>query len=163
MSDVKKLKDPIYGYISIDSFIVENIIDTAEFQRLRGITQTSYAPLFSSAVHNRFVHSLGVYYLGTLVATNIIEYLKKEEKIEQLDRCIEIFQLACLLHDLGHAPFSHTGEDYYLDNGDRKELHAKIVSLTKDNDLKAEISSRNYKIIQSIFLTIQIIFFAKFD
>lgn len=62
----KKLKDPIYGYISIPTEYVEKIIDTAPFQRLRRIIQTSYAPLYSSAVHNRFVHSMGVFYLGEI-------------------------------------------------------------------------------------------------
>lgn len=60
---MKRLKDPIYGYIDIDDDIIDYIIDTATFQRLRTIIQTSYAPLFASAVHNRFVHSLGVYHL----------------------------------------------------------------------------------------------------
>ncbi len=31
-----------------------------------------------------------------------------------LENIGEIFKLACLLHDVGHAPFSHTGEDFYL-------------------------------------------------
>ena len=58
----KRFKDPIYGYIDIDETIISNIVDTAGFQRLRHIIQTSYSPLYSSAVHNRFVHSLGVYH-----------------------------------------------------------------------------------------------------
>lgn len=57
----KKLKDPIYGYISIPVEIIKNVVDTAVFQRLRRIVQTSYTPLYSSAVHNRFVHSIGVF------------------------------------------------------------------------------------------------------
>ena len=62
----KKFRDPIYGYIAIDEQLVKDVIDTAAFQRLRDIIQTSYAPLYSSAVHNRFVHSIGVYHLGRL-------------------------------------------------------------------------------------------------
>lgn len=58
---------------------------------------------------------------------------------------MELFELACLLHDLGHSPFSHTGEEYYLTNGKRDELHSQIITLTKDVDLKKEISSKNYK------------------
>lgn len=55
----KRLKDPIYGYIEIPLQYMNNIIDTSVFQRLRRIIQTSYSPLYSSAVHNRFVHSIG--------------------------------------------------------------------------------------------------------
>ena len=68
MKDSKKLKDPLYGYIYIPTDLVVNIIDSAAFQRLRRVSQTSYAPLYSSAVHNRFVHSIGVYY-----AINLLE------------------------------------------------------------------------------------------
>lgn len=55
--------------------------------------------------------------------------------------------MACLLHDVGHAPFSHTGEEFYLKNGDRKELHKEIINLTNDQDLKMEIREKaaNYK------------------
>ena len=71
MKECKRFKDPIYGYIAVERSLIDNIIDTAGFQRLRNIIQTSYSPLYSSAVHNRFVHSLGVYYLGHLVAVTI--------------------------------------------------------------------------------------------
>ena len=64
----KRLKDPIYGYIQVPIEYMTGIVDTAVFQRLRRIIQTSYSPLYSSAVHNRFVHSLGVYHLGTIAA-----------------------------------------------------------------------------------------------
>ena len=57
MKDYKRIKDPIYGYIKIPVIYMTNIVDTAVFQRLRRVIQTSYSPLYSSAVHNRFVHS----------------------------------------------------------------------------------------------------------
>lgn len=63
-SEYKKLKDPIYGYIKIPTELIKRVIDTAVFQRLRRVLQTSYAPLFSSAIHNRFVHSVGVFLFG---------------------------------------------------------------------------------------------------
>lgn len=52
MTNDKKLKDPIYGYISMPVEYINKIVDTAPFQRLRRVIQTSYAPLYSSAVHN---------------------------------------------------------------------------------------------------------------
>ncbi len=146
MTKYKRFKDPIYGYIEIDETIISNIIDTAGFQRLRYIIQTSYSPLYSSAVHNRFVHSLGVYHLGC-IASESIRALEKEyeDEIKNLDRVLKVFELACLLHDLGHAPFSHTGEEYYLENGKRNLLHGDIIKLTNDTDLEKEIGSKNYK------------------
>ena len=106
-----------------------DIVDTAVFQRLRRIIQTSYSPLYSSAVHNRFVHSMGVYYLGELT----VRQLKKEiaEKTStslDIELFGELFKLACLLHDVGHAPFSHTGEAFYLgENHNYTELHSKLA------------------------------------
>ncbi len=120
MTNEKKLKDPIYGYISIPVEYVKEIIDTAPFQRLRRIIQTSYAPLYSSAVHNRFVHSMGVFHLGEIVRRQLenervnSDILKEKISRRKMEKLGKIFSLACLLHDVGHAPFSHTGEGFYL-------------------------------------------------
>ncbi len=143
---MKRFKDPIYGYIQIDEFVAEKIIDTAEFQRLRQIIQTSYSPLYASAVHNRFVHSLGVYYLGKIV-TSVIEKPKQISELSfDLERYKTVFEYACLLHDVGHAPFSHTGEYFYLDDdSSRDSLHKEVITLTEDAVLGDEIERRNYK------------------
>lgn len=78
MKEFKRIKDPIYGYIQIPVKYMTDIVDTAAFQRLRRILQTSYSPLYSSAVHNRFVHSMGVYYLGELAVKQLINEIKKK-------------------------------------------------------------------------------------
>ena len=121
----KKFRDPVYGYIEIEESIVHTIIDTATFQRLRNIRQTSYGPLYPSSLHNRFVHSLGVYHLGCLAFDSILHSLEVNEGLgtkvlgelnalfkDKIDRYAQLFKLACLLHDVGHSPFSHTGEDF---------------------------------------------------
>ncbi len=145
MGEYKSLKDPIYGYIKIDNKILSNIVDTACFQRLRNVIQTSYSPVYSSAVHNRFVHSLGVYHLGKIVTETLRSADTKCEGLADVDRWFELFELACLLHDVGHAPFSHTGEEFYLDKGERIGLHKTIVELTEDAVLEKEIESKDYK------------------
>ena len=104
------VKDPIYGYIRIEDDHVWRVIDSPAFQRLRYIAQTSYAPLFPSAVHNRFVHSLGVYRLGHFVAKIIEDKSLPAGNEDAVRAFLKVFELACLLHDIGHAPFSHTGE-----------------------------------------------------
>lgn len=142
----KRFKDPIYGYIEIDEKIITQVIDTAPFQRLRDVIQTSYAPLYSSAVHNRFVHSLGVYHLGKLAAESFILSLReKTENLYGISDYKTTFELACLLHDVGHAPFSHTGENFYLEKGDRIKLHEELIRLTNDPYLEKEISDNSYK------------------
>lgn len=137
MNIAKTVKDPIYGYISLDDKIKNEIIYTPNFQRLRDIIQTSYSYVFPSAVHNRFVHSLGVYFLGCIVSNNIINTFEYNNiNIKEIERSIEIFKYACLLHDIGHAPFSHIGEAYYLNDGDDSELYNIIIELTKDEELE---------------------------
>lgn len=137
MNFSETIKDPIYGYIRIDDKIRKEIIYTSNFQRLRDIIQTSYSYIFPSAVHNRYVHSLGVYFLGCIVSNNIIKTFEINNiDIKQIERYMEIFKYACLLHDIGHAPFSHIGESYYLNNGDDSELYNTIIELTKDKELE---------------------------
>ncbi len=165
----KKFRDPIYGYIEIEESVVHNIVDTATFQRLRNIRQTSYGPLYPAALHNRFVHSLGVYHLGCLAFDSVIESLRTSEENEtkilkelnslvknDIQRYKKLFKLACLLHDVGHSPFSHTGEDFYLisksnvqymSEEERNKLQAAYqqgIEQAKSEDEKKKISD-NYK------------------
>lgn len=148
----KKIKDPIYGYVSIDVDYVQNIIDTPVFQRLRRVMQTSYSPLYSSALHNRFVHSLGVYHLGTIVSKCLCKSLREENlaSVEAIDNLSHVYLLACLLHDVGHAPFSHTGEVFYKfyheDNEEQfgaKELHKRLCSLINSSKFESDLPSES--------------------
>lgn len=132
----KQFKDPIYGYIRIDSEIVSQVVDTPIFQRLKDIRQTSYAPLYPGAYHNRFVHSLGVYHLGRIAFQSIqtqLEHEGEETKLNgQIEKIKQIFELSCLLHDIGHAPFSHTSEDFFEDQA-RTMDHALIECVQEDS------------------------------
>lgn len=146
----KSLKDPIYGYITIDEKIMHDVVDTPTFQRLRNIVQTSYAPLYSAAVHNRFIHSLGVYYLGKIAYKAVDRSIQQNQEIKRpkdFTRYGEIFLLACLLHDVGHAPFSHTGEEYYLnlqEKGNKRytELHNMLIEAVDDKQFGADVRNR---------------------
>lgn len=143
----KSLKDPIYGYIGIEESIMYSVVDTPTFQRLRNIVQTSYAPLYSAAVHNRFIHSLGVYHLGKIAYRAVEKSIRDNEEIEEIEnlgRYGELFRLACLLHDVGHAPFSHTGEEYYLnlqEKGNKRysELHNMLIKAVGNSKFKTDV------------------------
>ena len=129
MSD-KIIKDAIHGYISVDRFFMK-IVDSAEFQRLKYIEQGSFRVLFPAARHDRFIHSLGVYHLACLFADNFIDNLNEDLKIPKIDNKIidkvkKTFCYAALLHDIGHAPFSHTTEKFFLNKQNEVEGNALL-------------------------------------
>lgn len=140
---MKQFKDPIYEYVDIESDIVNKIIDTPTFQRLKDIRQTSYAPLYPAAHHNRFVHSLGVYYLGKIAFQAIKPQLQENAEgtvfETNLGRIQELFELACLLHDVGHAPFSHTGEAFYIDKAGT--LHQDLKDCVGEDSFSADFDA----------------------
>lgn len=116
---VFEIRDPIYGFIKISEWEKE-IIDHPAFQRLRRIRQLGLTDmLYPGAVHTRFEHSIGVMHLATRMYDEIVnkeenrrilkDHLSYDEAGLKRDR--QIVRLAALLHDLGHAPFSHASEE----------------------------------------------------
>jgi len=139
----KLLKDPIYGYVEISSDLISDIIDSACFQRLRNIRQTSYAPLYPASFHNRFLHSVGVFFLGRKAFRSVESTLEKEDQIFdnlQWENIKRVFELSCLLHDVGHAPFSHTGELFFLaDSSTPPSIYTKLMSLVENDAFTSDV------------------------
>ena len=92
---------------------VRALVDTAEFQRLRHITQLGLAGrIYPGATHTRFEHALGVFH-------NALRYLWQLGKDSRFAAAVdvpraEVLMVAALLHDLGHWPFCHPIEDMGL-------------------------------------------------
>src|SRR5215831_669556 len=81
------------------------LVDTAEFQRLRRIKQLGLGLFtYQGAEHSRFTHCLGALHL----MTRILDRLSDETEIAPEDRAAA--RAAALLHDVGHGPFSHAME-----------------------------------------------------
>ena len=125
INDTKTFKDSVHGYIDIPKCFVENLIDNEYFQRLRNIEQTGMRVLYPNAKHDRFSHSLGVFHLGSRAVDALLENFLKDQywNIESDNQSIiywaknkVLFLIACLLHDIGHAPFSHALEAQILKN-----------------------------------------------
>ena len=149
--EYKRFKDPIYGYIQIEESVIQEIIDTACFQRLRYIRQTNYTPLYSAALHNRFVHSIGVLHLGKIAfaaikKASIENYPKKSENINW-NMIQKNFFLACLLHDVGHAPFSHSGEQFYLNDGiaGEEKIYLDLKKYVDNTEFSTDVDFYNDK------------------
>ncbi|HWY31472.1 MAG TPA: HD domain-containing protein [Candidatus Acidoferrum sp.] len=121
--DTKKSKfvhDPVWGTIEILSHEC-CILDSPLLQRLRQIHQTGFVnATFPSATHTRFEHTIGVMHLAGRIATTLqARYRDADEKTKQKVR------LAALMHDTGHAAFSHTTEEIYDSRFDLRELVGK--------------------------------------
>src|ERR1051326_2591800 len=105
MSKKKLIRDAVHGDIEMTALEVE-LMDTPEFQRLRGIKQLGTAYLvFPSAVHTRFEHSLGTSWM----ANRILQAVRRNYAVPEDD--VRVIELAALLHDITHIPFGHPLED----------------------------------------------------
>ena len=107
------LHDTIYGHVNLPDEL-NQIIDTIPFQRLRYIKQLGLVHyLYPGANHTRFEHSLGVAYL----CFNLMTKLKlKQPELNITDRDILLISIAGLIHDIGHACFSHFFDDKLMEN-----------------------------------------------
>ncbi len=106
IDEEKVFKDPVHGYIYVNDPLIWDLINTREVQRLRRIRQlgTSYLT-YPGGEHSRFSHSLGVYE----VIRQIVQAFSRNS-YEWPDEYNQLVMAAGLLHDVGHAPFSHTLE-----------------------------------------------------
>ena len=100
----------MYGFISIHSGLIFDLIEHPYFQRLRRIKQLGLTNLiYPGANHTRFHHALGAMHLMTKAL-----HVLKSKGIEISDEEFESAQIAILLHDIGHGPFSHVMEHSFV-------------------------------------------------
>lgn len=107
----KVIRDVIHGDITIEEKFLK-VVDTKEFQRLHRIKQLSVADMiFPGATHSRFSHCIGTYHVMSLCVQHFQTSLKEEGDFEEFSEDeVNPILLAALLHDLGHASFSHAFE-----------------------------------------------------
>ncbi len=147
-------RDPVHGFV----YLTEAewaIVDCPIFQRLRDIRQLAMAHLvYPGATHTRFEHSLGCLHLSGVIF-EAVERQVDEEKCpdfatafraneKQIERGRQILRLAGLLHDLGHSPFSHSGENLMPEievNGEnRKAQHEDMTArLIRDPQIAEKV------------------------
>ncbi len=107
LTPAKIIRDPIHDLIKVEHKLVLDLLATEPMQRLRRIRQLGVASLvYPAAEHSRFAHSLGVYHL----AGRMLNQITSKDKKNEYDMLL--VQVAALLHDIGHGPFSHLFEAF---------------------------------------------------
>ncbi|MFT4851266.1 MAG: HD superfamily phosphohydrolase, partial [Sediminicola sp.] len=115
---LKIVNDPIYGFITVPSKLIFELIEHPYFQRLRRISQMGMSYLvYPGAHHTRFHHALGAMHLMQK-AVQVLRLkgvaISKDEE--------EALYIAILLHDIGHGPFSHAMEHSIVNNLSHEHL-----------------------------------------
>ena len=110
MSDAElvHIRDPIHGTLAVSRREIR-VVDHPVFQRLRNIKQLGFADLaFPGATHSRYSHSLGAMHIATRLFDRL--FPPGDLPVAERQRFRQAVRLAMLLHDVGHAPLSHTTE-----------------------------------------------------
>jgi HD superfamily phosphohydrolase len=134
----KQIYDPIHAFITITP-LMQSIIDTSEFQRLRDLKQLGAVHyVYPSATHTRFEHSLGVSHLAGIMAENLTRGEYSLDLPLEKDRFIELVRIAGLIHDIGHGPFSHL-YDHQVRRSNEPEHEERGCKIFLDMVLKYNI------------------------
>ena len=133
MNKKKIINDPVYGFISIPTDLVYDLIEHRYFQRLRYIKQLGMTHLvYPGALHTRFHHALGAMHLMSL-AIETLRY--KGLQITQAEE--EAVTVAILLHDIGHGPFSHALEQAIIEGVWHEDISVLLM-----NELNKQFGGR---------------------
>ncbi|GAB3807611.1 HD domain-containing protein [Spirosoma humi] len=119
----KILNDPVYGFITIPTELLFDLVEHPYFQRLRRIKQLGLSEyVYPGALHTRFHHALGAMHLmGQAMST-----LQSKGHSISSDEC-EAAQVAILLHDIGHGPFSHVLECCLLEGVSHEQISLLLM------------------------------------
>ena len=140
------LRDPVHGDIELSRDELR-LVDTAEFQRLRGIKQLGSASLvYPGAVHTRFEHSIGTLHLCDQLLQACTKNAARDpagcHRVTDEER--RVLRAAALLHDVTHIPYGHNIEDQtgLLPRHDQPERFAAVLG---DTELGAELDRQGLR------------------
>ena len=104
-----EIRDPIHGSVPVSESELA-VLDHPFVQRLRMIRQLGFSYLpFPGATHSRYAHSVGAMHLaGRAFDACFRDHPFSAPAVRHRYRTL--VRMGALLHDLGHAPFSHSTE-----------------------------------------------------
>ena len=117
------VNDPVYGFVSVPRGLLCELINHPAFQRLSRIKQLGMSALvYPGATHTRWAHSLGAYHLMREAFRAL-----KEKGVFVFDVEEEGAEIAILLHDIGHGPFSHVLEHTLIEHLSHEEITRALM------------------------------------
>jgi hypothetical protein len=123
------IRDPVHGFVRADA-LERALIDTRPLQRLRSIRQLGMMFfVFPGAEHSRFSHALGAMELAGRLYDALAA--KAEGLLDPDRRARErrLVRAAGLLHDIGHAPFSHSAEEQFEGGIDHEQMTRRLLDI----------------------------------
>ncbi|GAA4350339.1 HD domain-containing protein [Hymenobacter saemangeumensis] len=123
MNKKKIFNDPVYGFVTIPTELLFDLIEHRYFQRLRRIQQLGLTGfVYPGALHTRFHHALGAMHLMQLALRTLKD---KGVKISAAEG--EAALAAILLHDVGHGPLSHALETAIFQDVPHEQLSLYLM------------------------------------
>jgi HD superfamily phosphohydrolase len=148
----RNYRDPLHNIISLNEAVAEDklivdLIDSAEFQRLRRIKQLGLAMFtYQGAEHSRFTHSIGVMHL----MTRALNLLAPHHPISDEARLVG--RAGALLHDLGHGPFSHVIEKVFHFHHEDWSRRIVLEESTEVNQILRQFDSQLPEKLAALYL-----------
>ncbi|WP_025839311.1 HD domain-containing protein, partial [Prevotella scopos] len=129
MTDAKIINDPVFGFIKVPRGILLDIVRHPLMQRLTRIKQLGLTQeVYPGAQHTRFLHSLGAFHLMSEALISL-----QQKGVFMFDSEAEAVQAAILMHDIGHAPFSHVLENTLITGITHEEISLMMMDrINKD-------------------------------
>lgn len=106
MNKKKIINDPVFGFLTIPNDLLYDILQHPYVQRLSRIRQLGLSNfIYPGVMHTRFLHSIGAMHLMQEGIDSL-----RQKGVAISDNESTSAQIAILLHDVGHGPFSHVLE-----------------------------------------------------
>jgi len=125
----KIINDPVFGFLTIPNELVYDVLQHPYVQRLSRIRQLGLSYLvYPGALHSRFGHSIGAMHLMQEAVTAL-----RMKGVEITEEESTAAQIAILLHDIGHGPFSHVLEHTLVDGVTHEDISLLMMErINKD-------------------------------
>ena len=136
MNKRKIINDPVFGFLTIPNDLIFDVLQHPYVQRLGRIRQLGLSYLvYPGAMHSRFGHSIGAMHL----MQEAIQSLRMKG-VEITEDESTAAQIAILLHDIGHGPFSHVLEHTIVDGVTHEDISLLMMQRINE-DLQGQLDT----------------------